>query len=94
MSRASSALLGLSQWEGEKEGRSVGGARRMNAAAEIAKASARLEYVQVQLTRTSTLARQSFESQQALRTVSGFKIARAFRTFGANRYNRQRSSGP
>jgi HlyD family secretion protein len=34
--------------------------------AEIAKASARLEYVQAQLTRTSTLARQSFESQQAL----------------------------
>jgi HlyD family secretion protein len=34
--------------------------------AEIAKANARLEYVQAQLTRTSTLARQSFESQQAL----------------------------
>jgi HlyD family secretion protein len=34
--------------------------------AEIAKASARLEYVQAQLTRASTLARQSFESQQAL----------------------------
>jgi HlyD family secretion protein len=34
--------------------------------AGIAKASARLEYVQAQLTRTSTLARQSFESQQAL----------------------------
>jgi HlyD family secretion protein len=34
--------------------------------AQIAKASARLEYVQAQLTRTSTLARQSFESQQAL----------------------------
>src|SRR4030081_3507126 len=34
--------------------------------AEIAKAGARLEYVQAQLTRTSTLARQSFESQQAL----------------------------
>jgi HlyD family secretion protein len=34
--------------------------------AEIAKASARLDYVQGQLTRTSTLARQSFESQQAL----------------------------
>lgn len=30
------------------------------------KAGARLEYVQAQLTRTSTLARQSFESQQAL----------------------------
>jgi len=34
--------------------------------AQIAKASARLEYMQAQLTRTSTLARQSFESQQAL----------------------------
>jgi HlyD family secretion protein len=34
--------------------------------AEIAKANARFEYVQAQLTRTSTLARQSFESQQAL----------------------------
>jgi len=34
--------------------------------AAIAKASARLEYVQAQLTRTSTLARQSFESQQSL----------------------------
>jgi HlyD family secretion protein len=34
--------------------------------AEIAKANARLEYVQAQLTRTSTLARQRFESQQAL----------------------------
>ena len=34
--------------------------------AQIAKANARLEYVQAQLTRTSTLARQSFESQQAL----------------------------
>jgi HlyD family secretion protein len=34
--------------------------------AEIAKASARLEYLRAQLTRTSTLARQSFESQQAL----------------------------
>jgi HlyD family secretion protein len=34
--------------------------------AEIAKATARLEYVQAQLTRTSTLARQSFESQQSL----------------------------
>jgi HlyD family secretion protein len=33
---------------------------------EIAKAYARLEYVQAQLTRTSTLARQSFESQQSL----------------------------
>jgi HlyD family secretion protein len=34
--------------------------------AAIAKANARLEYVQAQLTRTSTLARQSFESQQTL----------------------------
>jgi multidrug resistance efflux pump len=34
--------------------------------AAIAKASARLDYVQAQLTRTATLARQSFESQQAL----------------------------
>jgi HlyD family secretion protein len=34
--------------------------------AAIAKASARLDYVQAQLARTSTLARQSFESQQAL----------------------------
>ena len=34
--------------------------------AAIAKASARLAYVQAQLTRTSTLARQSFESQQSL----------------------------
>src|SRR5450432_2096496 len=34
--------------------------------AEIAKASARLDFVQAQLTRTSTLARQSFESQQSL----------------------------
>jgi HlyD family secretion protein len=34
--------------------------------AEIAKASARLDYVQAQLTRVSTLARHSFESQQAL----------------------------
>ena len=33
---------------------------------EIAKANARLVYVQAQLTRTSTLARQSFESQQSL----------------------------
>lgn len=32
----------------------------------IAKAGARLEYAQAQLTRTSTLARQSFETQQAL----------------------------
>jgi multidrug resistance efflux pump len=34
--------------------------------AAISKAGARLEYVQAQLTRTSTLARQSFESQQSL----------------------------
>src|SRR5580704_8333207 len=34
--------------------------------AAIAKATARLEYAQLQLTRTSTLARQSFESQQTL----------------------------
>ena len=34
--------------------------------AAIARASARLDYVQAQLTRTSTLARQNFESQQAL----------------------------
>ena len=34
--------------------------------AAIAKASARLDYVQAQLTRSSTLARQSFESQQSL----------------------------
>jgi HlyD family secretion protein len=33
---------------------------------EIAKANARLEYLQLQLTRTSTLARQSFESLQSL----------------------------
>jgi multidrug resistance efflux pump len=34
--------------------------------AALAKAGARLDYVQAQLTRTSTLARQSFESQQSL----------------------------
>jgi HlyD family secretion protein len=34
--------------------------------AEIAKANARLDYAQLQLTRTTTLARQSFESLQAL----------------------------
>lgn len=34
--------------------------------AAISKAGARLDYVQAQLTRTSTLARQNFESQQAL----------------------------
>jgi len=33
---------------------------------QIAKANARREYVELQLTRTSTLARQSFESQQSL----------------------------
>jgi hypothetical protein len=37
MSHAGGALLGLNQWEGEKEGRSVGGARRMNAAAQTAR---------------------------------------------------------
>jgi hypothetical protein len=36
MNRAGGALLGLSQWEGEKEGISVGGARRANAAAQTA----------------------------------------------------------
>jgi hypothetical protein len=36
MSRAGSALLGLSQWEGEKEGISFGGAGRMNAATQTA----------------------------------------------------------
>jgi hypothetical protein len=36
MSRAGGALLGLSQWEGEKEETSVGGARRMNATAQTA----------------------------------------------------------
>jgi hypothetical protein len=36
MSHASKTLLGLSQWEGEKEGTSVGGARRMNAATQTA----------------------------------------------------------
>jgi HlyD family secretion protein len=46
--------------------------------AEIAKANARLEYVQAQLTRTSTLARQSFESQQALdQAENDAAIARA-----------------
>jgi hypothetical protein len=34
MRRAGGALLGVSQWKREKEGRSVGGARRMNAAAQ------------------------------------------------------------
>jgi hypothetical protein len=36
MSRTGGALLGLSQWEGEKEGISFGGARGMNAAAQTA----------------------------------------------------------
>jgi HlyD family secretion protein len=46
--------------------------------AEIAKASARLDYVQAQLTRTSTLARQSFESQQSLdQAENDAAIARA-----------------
>ena len=36
------------------------------AKAAIAKAGSRLDYVQAQLTRTSTLARQSFESEQSL----------------------------
>jgi HlyD family secretion protein len=46
--------------------------------AAIAKASARLDYVQAQLTRTSTLARQSFESQQSLdQAENDVAIARA-----------------
>jgi HlyD family secretion protein len=46
--------------------------------AEIAKANSRLEYVQAQLTRTSTLARQSFESQQSLdQAVNDAASARA-----------------
>jgi HlyD family secretion protein len=46
--------------------------------AEIAKANARLEYAQLQLTRTSTLARQSFETQQALdQAENGAASARA-----------------
>jgi hypothetical protein len=36
MSRTGGALLGLGQWEGEKEGTSFGCARRMNAAAQTA----------------------------------------------------------
>jgi hypothetical protein len=36
MRRTGGALLGLSQWEGEKEETSVGAARRMNAAAQTA----------------------------------------------------------
>ena len=46
--------------------------------AEIAKASARLEYLQLQLTRTTTLARQSFESLQSLdQAENGAAAARA-----------------
>lgn len=36
MSRAGGTLLGLSQWEGEKEGTSIGRARRMNPTAQTA----------------------------------------------------------
>jgi hypothetical protein len=35
-SYAGGTLLGFSQWEGEKEGRPFGGARRMNAATQTA----------------------------------------------------------
>jgi HlyD family secretion protein len=46
--------------------------------AAIAKAGARLDYVQAQLTRTSTLARENFESQQALdQAVNDAASARA-----------------
>jgi HlyD family secretion protein len=46
--------------------------------AQIAKAMARLEYVQLQLTRTSTLAGQNFESQQSLdQATSDVASARA-----------------
>jgi HlyD family secretion protein len=46
--------------------------------AEIAKASAGLEYLQLQLTRTTTLARQSFESLQSLdQAENGAAAARA-----------------
>jgi HlyD family secretion protein len=46
--------------------------------AAIAKASARLDFVQAQLTRTSTLARQSFEPQQSLdQAVNDVASARA-----------------
>src|ERR1700722_15254600 len=46
--------------------------------AAIAKASARLEYLQLQLTRTTTLARQSFESLQSLdQAVNDAAAARA-----------------
>jgi hypothetical protein len=36
MSCADGTLLRFGQWEGEKEGRSFGGARRMNAATQTA----------------------------------------------------------
>jgi hypothetical protein len=36
MSCAGRTLLGFSQWEGEKEGRPFGGARRMNVATQTA----------------------------------------------------------
>src|SRR5450631_205832 len=36
MHRAGGTLLGLGQWEGDKEGSCFGGARRMNAAAQTA----------------------------------------------------------
>jgi hypothetical protein len=36
MSCTGGMLLGFSQWEGEKEGRSFGGARRMNATTQTA----------------------------------------------------------
>lgn len=46
--------------------------------AAIAKATSRFDYVQAQLTRTSTLARQSFESQQSLdQTENDVASARA-----------------
>ena len=46
--------------------------------AAIARASARLDYVRAQLTRTSTLARQSFEPQQSLdQAENDFASARA-----------------
>ena len=65
--------------------------------AEIAKASARLEYVQAQLTRTSTLARQSFESQQALELRCGLdgpnaRGTRDRRRAGAGRGRRGRGA--
>jgi HlyD family secretion protein len=46
--------------------------------AQIAKANARLEYAQLQLTRTTTLAQENFESQQALdQAVNDAASARA-----------------